>query len=155
MITTSLRRSTPTWTAYPAGEDHDHYEEVRQLQILQATKAIDAGVGVRSMGVALTSCTVPAVGRPTFELPETDIDIEIGIGIHGEPGRQRLPLVPAERVAEYLLERAGVRIARSLIGSYITSLEMAGCSVTLLRADYDLLELWDAPVHTPALRWGL
>jgi len=150
--------------------------------------------GGRSMGVALTSCTVPAVGRPTFELPDTDI--EIGIGIHGEPGRQRLPLAPATRVAEYLLdpiladldftggdgvialvngmggtplielylmyhevakilERAGVRIARSLVGSYITSLEMAGCSVTVLRADYDLLELWDAPVRTPALRWGL
>jgi dihydroxyacetone kinase-like protein len=148
----------------------------------------------RSMGVALTSCTVPAVGRPTFELPDTDI--EIGIGIHGEPGRHRLPLAPAKRVAEYLLdpiladldstggddvivlvngmggtplielylmyhevasilERAGVRIARSLVGSYITSLEMAGCSVTVLRADYDLLELWDAPVHTPALRWGI
>jgi phosphoenolpyruvate---glycerone phosphotransferase subunit DhaK len=150
--------------------------------------------GGRSMGVALTSCTVPAVGWPTFELPETDI--EIGIGIHGEPGRQRLPLAPAERVAEYLLDpiladldftggdgviafvngmggtplielylmyhevarilqRAGVRIARSLVGSYITSLEMAGCSVTLLRADYDVLELWDAPVRTPTLRWGL
>jgi dihydroxyacetone kinase-like protein len=150
--------------------------------------------GGRSMGVALTSCTVPAVGQPTFDLPETDI--EIGIGIHGEPGRQRLPLAPAKRVAEYLLdpiladldftggdgviafvngmggtplvelylmyhevagilERAGVRIARSLVGSYITSLEMAGCSVTLLRADYDLLELWDAPVRTPALRWGV
>jgi phosphoenolpyruvate---glycerone phosphotransferase subunit DhaK len=150
--------------------------------------------GGRSMGVALTSCTVPAVGQPTFELPETDI--EIGIGIHGEPGRQRLPLAPAKRVAEYLLdpiladlnftggdgviafvngmggtplielylmyhevarilERAGVRIARSLVGSYITSLDMAGCSVTLLRADYDLLELWDAPVRTPALRWGV
>jgi phosphoenolpyruvate---glycerone phosphotransferase subunit DhaK len=150
--------------------------------------------GGRSMGVALTSCTVPAVGQPTFDLPETDI--EIGIGIHGEPGRQRLPLAPAKRVAEYLLdpiladldftggdgviafvngmggtplielylmyhevarilERAGVRIARSLVGSYITSLEMAGCSVTLLRADYDLLKLWDAPVRTPALRWGV
>ncbi|MGH3868331.1 MAG: dihydroxyacetone kinase subunit DhaK [Pseudonocardiaceae bacterium] len=149
--------------------------------------------GGRSMGVALTSCTVPAVGQPTFELPETDI--EIGIGIHGEPGRHRLPLAPAKQVAEYLLdpiladldftggdgviafvnglggtplielylmyhevarilERVGVRIARSLVGSYITCLEMAGCSVTLLRADYDVLKLWDAPVRTPALRWG-
>ena len=148
----------------------------------------------RSMGVALTSCTVPAVGQPTFTLPDTDI--EIGIGIHGEPGRQRLPLAPASRVADYLLDpiladldftggdgvialvngmggtplielylmyhevatvldRAGVRIARSLVGSYITSLDMAGCSVTLLRVDYDWLELWDAPVRTPALRWGV
>jgi dihydroxyacetone kinase-like protein len=148
----------------------------------------------RSMGVALTSCTVPAVGQPTFTLPDTDIDI--GIGIHGEPGRQRLPLAPARRVAEYLLDpiladldftggdgviafvngmggtplieldlmylevatildRTGVRIARSLVGSYITSLDMAGCSVTLLRVDYDWLELWDAPVRTPALRWGV
>jgi dihydroxyacetone kinase-like protein len=148
----------------------------------------------RSMGVALTSCTVPAVGQPTFTLPDTDI--EIGIGIHGEPGRQRLPLAPARRVAEHLLDpiladfdftggdgviafvngmggtplielylmyhevatildRAGVRIARSLIGSYVTSLDMAGCSVTLLRMDYDWLELWDAPVRTPALRWGV
>jgi phosphoenolpyruvate---glycerone phosphotransferase subunit DhaK len=153
-----------------------------------------ANAGGRSMGVALTSCTVPAVGRPTFDLPETHM--EIGIGIHGEPGRQRLPLAPAKRVAEYLLDpiladlsftggdgviafvnglggtplielylmyhevstildKAGVRIARSLVGSYITSLEMAGCSVTLLRADDDLLRLWDAPVRTPALRWGV
>lgn len=159
-----------------------------------ADVARKVNTGGRSMGVALTSCTVPAVGQPTFELPETDI--EIGIGIHGEPGRQRLPLAPAKRVAEYLLdpiladldftggdgviafvngmggtplielylmyhevarilERAGVRIARSLVGSYITSLEMAGCSVTLLRADYDLVKLWDAPVRTPALRWGV
>jgi dihydroxyacetone kinase-like protein len=156
-----------------------------------ATKAKDAG---RSMGVALTSCTVPAVGRPTFELP--DNDIEIGIGIHGELGCQRLPLGPAKQVAEYLLDpiladldftgedgviafvngmggtplielylmyhevavildRAGIRVARCLVGSYITSLEMAGCSVTLLRADDELLHLWDAPVRTPALRWGV
>ncbi|MGH3853728.1 MAG: dihydroxyacetone kinase subunit DhaK, partial [Pseudonocardiaceae bacterium] len=149
--------------------------------------------GGRSMGVALTSGTVPALGHPTFELPETDM--EIGVGIHGEPGRERVLLAPAARVAEYLLdpiltdldftggdgviafvnglggtplielylmyhevvrilERAGVRIARSLVGSYITSLEMAGCSVTLLRADADLLRLWDAPVGTPGLRWG-
>ena len=147
----------------------------------------------RSMGVALTSCTVPTAGTPTFDLPETEI--EVGIGIHGEPGRRRLPLAPARQVAEYLLDpiltdldftgddgviafvngmggtplielylmyhevatildRAKVRVARSLVGPYITSLEMAGCSVTLLKVDYDLLRLWDAPVHTPALRWG-
>jgi phosphoenolpyruvate---glycerone phosphotransferase subunit DhaK len=148
----------------------------------------------RSMGMALTSCAVPAAGKPTFDLPETEM--EIGIGIHGEPGRHRLPLAPARQVAEYLLDpvlgdldfaggegviafvngmggtplielylmyhevvtildKAGVRVARSLVGSYITSLEMAGCSVTLLRVDDELLRLWDAPVRTPALRWGL
>jgi dihydroxyacetone kinase-like protein len=148
----------------------------------------------RSMGMALTSCAVPAAGKPTFELPETEM--EIGIGIHGEPGRHRVPLAPAREVAEYLLDpilhdldfasatgviafvngmggtplielylmyhevatildKAGVRVARSLVGSYITSLEMAGCSVTLLRVDDELLRLWDAPVRTPALRWGL
>ena len=147
----------------------------------------------RSMGMALTSCTVPTAGAPTFDLPETEI--EVGIGIHGEPGRRRLPLAPARQVAEYLLDpiltdldftgddgvitfvngmggtplielylmyhevvtildKAKVRVARSLVGPYITSLEMAGCSVTLLKVDYDLLRLWDAPVHTPALRWG-
>ena len=148
----------------------------------------------RSMGVALTSCAVPAAGAPTFDLPQTEM--EIGIGIHGEPGRQRVPLAPARQIAEYLLDpilgdldftggdgviafvngmggtplielylmynevvtildKAGVQVARSLVGPYITSLEMAGCSVTLLRVDDELLRLWDAPVRTPALRWGL
>jgi dihydroxyacetone kinase-like protein len=148
----------------------------------------------RSMGIALTSCTVPAAGKPTFELAEDEM--EIGIGIHGEPGRRRVPLAPAREIAELLvapilgdldftggdgvialvngmggtplielylmyaevaavLEKAGVGIARSLVGPYITSLEMAGCSVTLVKADDDLLRLWDAPVRTPALRWGV
>jgi dihydroxyacetone kinase-like protein len=148
----------------------------------------------RSMGMALTSCTVPSAGRPTFDLPEDEM--EIGIGIHGEPGRRRVPLAPAREIAEMLvepvladldftggagviafvngmggtpvlelylmyaevaaiLEKAGIAIARNLVGSYMTSLEMAGCSVTLLRADDELLRLWDAPVRTPALRWGL
>jgi dihydroxyacetone kinase-like protein len=148
----------------------------------------------RSMGMALTSCTVPAAGRPTFEL--ADDEMEVGIGIHGEPGRRRVPLTTAREIAELLvepilgdldftggdgviafvngmggtpllelylmygevaaiLEKAGVGVARSLVGPYITSLEMAGCSVTLLRADDDLLRLWDAPVRTPALRWGV
>ncbi len=148
----------------------------------------------RSMGMALTSCTVPAAGRPTFDLPEDEM--EIGIGIHGEPGRRRVPLAPAREVAAMLvepvladldftggdgvvafvngmgatpllelylmcgevaaiLERSGVRVARSLVGNYITSLDMAGCSVTLLKADDDLLHLWDAPVSTPGLRWGV
>lgn len=147
----------------------------------------------RSMGVALTSCTVPAVGHPTFEL--SDAEIELGIGIHGEPGRDRVPLQPARAVAELMvepilsnvdftganpvilfvnsmgatplielyvmyaevaaiLEKAGVQIARSLVGPYITSLDMAGCSVTLLHADDELLRLWDHPVATPALRRG-
>jgi dihydroxyacetone kinase-like protein len=150
--------------------------------------------GGRSMGIALTSCTVPAAGKPTFDLP--DGEMEIGIGIHGEPGRRRVPLAPASEIAELLLDpvlgdldftggdgviafvngmgatplielyvlyaevatildKAGVRVARSLVGPYITSLDMAGCSVTLLRVDDDLLRLWDAPVRTPALRWGV
>jgi dihydroxyacetone kinase-like protein len=148
----------------------------------------------RSMGMALTSCTVPSAGQPTFDLPEDEI--EIGVGIHGEPGRRRVPAAPAREVAEMLvepiladldftgsdgvlafvngmggtpllelylmygevasiLEKSGVRVARSLVGPYITSLEMAGCSVTLLRLDDELLRLWDAPVRTPGLRWGV
>ncbi|AGZ41557.1 dihydroxyacetone kinase subunit DhaK [Actinoplanes friuliensis] len=146
----------------------------------------------RSMGVALTSCTVPAAGKPTFDLP--DGQMEVGIGIHGEPGRRRVPIAPAAEVADLLLgpiladldftggdgviafvngmgatpqielyvmfhevaailAKAGITVARTLVGSYITSLDMAGCSVTLLKADDDLLRLWDAPVRTPALRW--
>jgi len=148
----------------------------------------------RSMGMALTSCTVPAAGKPTFDLPEHEM--EIGIGIHGEPGRRRLPLAPAHEIAELLLEpiladrdftadagviafvngmgatpllelylmygevaaileKAGVTVVRSLVGPYITSLDMAGCSVTLLSVNDDLIRLWDAPVNTPGLRWGV
>ncbi len=148
----------------------------------------------RSMGMALTSCTVPAAGRPTFELGESEM--EIGIGIHGEPGRRRAPLAPAREVAEMLVEPIltdlpftkgdtvicflngmggtpllelyvmynevarilrghGVEVVRSLVGPYITSLEMAGCSVTLTKVDDELLTLWDAPVRTPGLRWGV
>jgi dihydroxyacetone kinase-like protein len=148
----------------------------------------------RSMGVALTSCTVPAVGHPTFDLGEDEM--ELGVGIHGEPGRERVPLAPARDVAAMLVEPVlsdlpfgrgdrvlcfvnglggtpllelyvlykevhrilgghGVEIARSLVGPYITSLDMAGASVTLLRVDDELLSLWDAPVRTPALRWGI
>ena len=146
----------------------------------------------RSMGMALTSCTVPAAGKPTFDLPEDQM--EIGIGIHGEPGRHRVPLAPARDIAAQLvepiladmdftgspaivmvngmgasplielylmygevaalLEKAGVTIARNLVGDYITSLDMAGCSVTVLKADDELIRLWDAPVVTPGLRWG-
>jgi dihydroxyacetone kinase-like protein len=148
---------------------------------------------VRSMGMALTSCIVPAAGTPTFELG--DDEMEIGIGIHGEPGRRRVKLAPADEIVEMLvgpileegiyskgdsvlafvngmggtplielyivyrkvheiLEGKGITIARNLVGSYITSLEMAGTSVTILKLDDELTRLWDAPVHTPALRWG-
>jgi phosphoenolpyruvate---glycerone phosphotransferase subunit DhaK len=147
----------------------------------------------RSMGMALTSCTVPAAGKPTFELGPAEM--ELGIGIHGEPGRERMALVPAREIAARmaeavisdlpfrrgdaviammnglggtplmelylmyhevacLLEGRGIRIARPLVGNYITSLEMAGCSLTLLRADDELVSLWDDPVLTPGLRWG-
>ncbi|WP_194948106.1 dihydroxyacetone kinase subunit DhaK [Actinomyces trachealis] len=148
----------------------------------------------RSMGMALTSCTVPANGKPSFDLPGDEM--EIGIGIHGEPGRHREKLQPAHEIAKRLvepvlaelpagdghgviaflngmggsplielylmyaevaklLEAAGVKVERSLVGNYITSLDMAGCSLTLLRADEQILRLWDAPVHAPALRWGV
>jgi dihydroxyacetone kinase-like protein len=148
----------------------------------------------RSMGMALTAATVPAAGKPTFELGEDEM--EIGIGIHGEPGRRRAKMGTAAEIAEMLaepiisdlglkqgdsviamvngmggtplielyivfndlariLEGAGIKIARNLVGNYITSLEMAGCSITLLHANDELLRLWDAPVHTPALRWGV
>jgi len=167
-------------------------EEGRPLEDLVAlARAInDAG---RSMGMALTSCTVPAAGKPTFELGEDEM--ELGIGIHGEPGRRRIPLRSAREIAEQLLEpiladldftsspvivmlngmggtplielylmygevvkiieKAGITVARNLVGNYITSLEMAGCSVTLLRADEELIRLWDAPVNTAGLRWGI
>ncbi|MBI4770770.1 MAG: dihydroxyacetone kinase subunit DhaK [Chloroflexi bacterium] len=148
----------------------------------------------RSMGMALTSCTVPHAGKPTFDLPEDEM--EIGIGIHGEPGRRRVKLATAAEITEMLAtpilddlpfkagdevlafvngmggtplielyvvynELAkicagrGVKIARNLIGSYITSLEMAGCSITLLSLDDELTRLWDAPVKTAGLRWGV
>ncbi len=148
----------------------------------------------RSMGVALTSCTVPAAGKPNFELG--DDEMEFGVGIHGEPGRRRAKLAPADAIAEeicaaivgdlgaaargrallfvngfggtplvelYLMynsarkffEAHGVSVARSLVGSYVTSLDMAGCSITLTMLDERDREAWDAPVHTAALRWGM
>ncbi len=156
-----------------------------------AKKVNDHG---RSMGMALTSCTVPTAGKPTFELGEDEM--EIGIGIHGEPGRRRVKLASANEITEMLaipiiddldlesgeqvlafvngmggtplielyvvynalhkiLQGKNITIARSLVGSYITSLDMAGCSITLVRLDDGLLKYWDAPVHTPALRWGV
>ena len=147
----------------------------------------------RSMGMALTPCISPAAGEPSFELG--DDEMEIGIGIHGEPGRERMKVEPAKdivrRLADPILEdlpfsegdevlafvngmggtplielyivygelseylgSKGIKIGRNLIGDYITSLEMAGCSITLLKLDDELRQLWDAPVDTPALRWG-
>jgi len=147
----------------------------------------------RSMGVALTSCTTPMAGRPTFDLG--DDEMEVGVGIHGEPGRARRPLAGAREITEALadpvvddlpfkagdrvlafvngmggtplmelyvvyaelhrfLEERGIAIARNLVGSYATSLDMAGCSITLLELDDELVRLWDAPVDTPGLRWG-
>ncbi|NLG73264.1 MAG: dihydroxyacetone kinase subunit DhaK [Chloroflexi bacterium] len=148
----------------------------------------------RSMGMALTSCVVPHVGQPTFDLPENEM--EIGIGIHGEPGRTRMEIKPANEIVEMLMEpvindlpykqgdevllflngmggtplielylaynhavkvaeKHGLKVVRNLVGPYITSLEMAGMSITLLKMDEDLIKLWDAPVKTPALRWGV
>jgi phosphoenolpyruvate---glycerone phosphotransferase subunit DhaK len=145
----------------------------------------------RSFGVALSSCVVPAAGKPTFELGEAEV--ELGIGIHGEPGRARAALTGATELAAvaldaisadmpvagdllvmvngmggtplielYLmfnevrkyLEARGGRVARNLVGNYITSLEMQGFSVTVCRLTDSLTRLWDAPVDTPALRWG-
>jgi len=148
---------------------------------------------VRSMGMALTPCMVPAAGQPSFELGENEM--EIGIGIHGEPGRRRVPLASADEIAEmlvtpivedlpfrkddrvlafvngmggtplmelYIMFRAvhrllaerGITVVRSLVGNYITSLEMAGTSVSLLRLDDQMIDLWDAPVHAAGMHWG-
>jgi dihydroxyacetone kinase-like protein len=148
----------------------------------------------RSMGVALTSCTVPSAGKPTFDID--DRQMEMGVGIHGEPGRRRVDLKQADAIAEEmvtaicsdfkdkargqailfvngfgatplmelylmygaarrLLGQHGIKIARSLTGSYVTSLDMAGCSVTVTMLDEEMLELWDEPVHTAALRWRM
>ena len=144
------------------------------------------------MGLALTSSTVPHVGSPNFDIG--DREIEMGVGIHGEPGRRRIPIAPAKELLAGLAEAVvsdlpftdgdrvialtnglggtplielyvmsgelasfcaahSIVIVRSLVGSYITALEMAGCTITLLRVDDELLELWDAPVTTQALRW--
>ncbi|RVA89874.1 dihydroxyacetone kinase subunit DhaK, partial [Mesorhizobium sp. M7A.F.Ca.CA.004.01.1.1] len=163
---------------------------------LAPLKALGDGVNAatRSMGVALTSCTVPAAGRPTFDIG--DGEMEFGVGIHGEPGRRRDTLKSADAIAQeicaailgdlgdrakgpallfvngfggtplmelYLMynsaraifEKHGVTVARSLVGSYVTSLDMAGCSITLTMLDDETTAFWDAPVHTAALRWGM
>jgi dihydroxyacetone kinase-like protein len=168
-------------------------EEGRSLQEVADLARKINGQG-RSMGMALTSCTVPHAGKPTFELPEDEM--EIGIGIHGEPGRTRMKIKTADEVTEMLmnpiiedlpfeegdevllfvnsmggtplielyilyrkaveiLEAKGIKVVRKLIGPYITSLEMAGCSFTLLKMDEDLIKLWDAPVNTAGMRWGV
>jgi len=145
-----------------------------------------------SIGVALTSCTVPALGKPTFDIAEDEM--EFGVGIHGERGRETVPLKPASEIvadlaavietelsissgqkvllhingfggtplielyavydlaAEYWQAR-GVEVVRSLVGNYTTSLDMAGCSMTVTLMDEQFIELWDAPVHTASLRW--
>lgn len=161
---------------------------------LATCKAIGDKVNLAtaSMGVALTSCTVPAIGKPTFEI--TDSEMEMGVGIHGERGRETLPLATATEIVEHIAniidtelkpekgqqalllvngfggtpllelhlvydlaaqfwEKRGVNICRSLVGNYVTSLDMAGCSITLSLLDDEILRLWDAPVHTAALRW--
>jgi dihydroxyacetone kinase-like protein len=162
---------------------------------LAALKALGDSVNqrTRSMGVALTSCTVPAAGKPTFDIG--DSEMEMGVGIHGEPGRRRVALKAADAIVDemmgailgdlgetkgdalllvngfggtplmelYLvynaarqrLEKHGLRATRSLVGNYVTSLDMAGCSLTVTMIDAETTKFWDAPVHTPALRWGL
>jgi phosphoenolpyruvate---glycerone phosphotransferase subunit DhaK len=156
-----------------------------------AAVAAEVNERSRSFGVALTSCTVPAAGKPTFDLAEQEI--ELGIGIHGEPGRTRAPLQPASAIVEIVMDAInsdmavdgdllvmvngmggtplielygafnevstyitghGGRIARNLVGNYITSLEMQGFSVTVCHLTDTLADLWDAPVDTPGLRWG-
>jgi len=167
-------------------------EERRSLkEVAEIVRKVNANG--RSMGMALTSCTVPMKGSPTFDLGEDEM--EMGVGIHGEPGRERRKLAPVKDIVETMagvivedlpfkkgdgvlafvngmggtplielyvvfnelhkfLEGKGITIARNLIGSYITSLDMAGCSITLLKLDDELTKLWDAPVNTPGLRWG-
>ncbi len=145
-----------------------------------------------SMGVALTSCTVPAIGKPTFKL--NDSEMEMGVGIHGERGTETMPLATATEIVDHIAqiitdelkpekgqqalllvngfggtplmelhliyelaaqfwEKQGVNICRSLVGNYTTSLDMAGCSITLSLLDEEMVSLWDAPVHTAVLRW--
>jgi phosphoenolpyruvate---glycerone phosphotransferase subunit DhaK len=168
-------------------------EEKRPLKEV-AQVARDVNAEGRSMGMALTSCTVPAAGKPTFDIGEDEM--EIGVGIHGEPGRERRKLAPVHDIVETMagpivddlpfsggdevlafvngmggtplielyvvynelnayLKGRGITISRNLIGSYITSLEMAGCSITLLKLNDETTKLWDAPVKTAGLRWGV
>ena len=148
----------------------------------------------RSMGMALTSCTVPAVGKPTFDI--SDEEIEMGIGIHGEPGRERIKIITSAKIAETMMEaicsdipykngddvicmvngmgatplmelytlyndvakiaeKKGLKIVRNLVGNYVTSIDMAGASISLMKVNDNIIKLWDYPVHTAALRWGM
>jgi dihydroxyacetone kinase-like protein len=168
-------------------------EEGRDLAALKVL-GDRVNAATRSIGIALTSCTVPAAGKPTFDIAEDEM--EVGVGIHGEPGRRRVKLRPAAEIAAemvnaittdlgerargeaillingfgatplselYLmydavrrgLEPGGTVVARSLVGNFVTSLDMAGCSATVSMFDDEMKRLWDAPVHTPALRWGM
>src|SRR5580692_2683986 len=168
-------------------------EEGRDLAALKIL-GDRVNAATRSIGIALTSCTVPAAGKPTFEIAEDEM--EIGVGIHGEPGRRRVKLRPAAAIAtemveaitgdfgtrargeaillingfgasplselylmydtvRRLLEAAGTIVTRSLVGNFVTSLDMAGCSATVSMLDEETKRLWDAPVHTAALRWGM
>jgi phosphoenolpyruvate---glycerone phosphotransferase subunit DhaK len=170
-----------------AAEGGANLEEIKRI----AEKVNNQG---RSMGMALTACTVPHAGKPGFDIG--DDEMEVGVGIHGEPGRRREKIAQASAIAEMLatpiledlpfksgdsvlafvngmggtplielylmynelaniLKGRGITIGRQLVGSYITSLEMAGASFTLVKLDDELTRLWDAPVHTPALRWGM
>jgi dihydroxyacetone kinase-like protein len=170
-----------------AAEDRKSLREVADL-------GTRVNAGGRSMGMALTPCITPGSGSPSFEL--ADDEVEIGIGIHGEPGRFREKIGPASQIAERLvtpivedlpfnsgdkvlafvngmggtplielyvmyaevvklLQEHGLTIERNLVGNYITSLEMQGCSITLLKLDDEMTHYWDAPVHTPAMRWGV
>ncbi|QTX04790.1 dihydroxyacetone kinase subunit DhaK [Agromyces archimandritae] len=169
-----------------AAERGDSLDEVAAI-------AERVNANARSMGLALTPCTVPHAGEPSFEL--ADDEVEIGIGIHGEPGRERIKLEPADALVERLLDPIledlpyasgdrvllfvngmggtplmelyiayrhaaavldgrGIAVERDLVGNYITSLEMQGMSITLVKLDDEMIELWDAPVQTPSLRWG-
>jgi dihydroxyacetone kinase-like protein len=168
-------------------------EEGRDLLALK-TLGDRVTAATRSIGIALTSCTVPAAGKPTFDIGEDEM--EVGVGIHGEPGRRRVKLNPAAVIASEmvnainadlgarahgeaillingfgatplmelylmydavrkLLEPGGSIVTRSLVGNYVTSLDMAGCSVTVSMIDEEMKRLWDASVHAPALRWGM
>jgi dihydroxyacetone kinase-like protein len=163
---------------------------------LAALKALGDRVNAASgsMGIALTSCTVPAAGKPTFEIGEGEL--EMGVGIHGEPGRRRMPMRDADALAGELvtaicdeirpgpsdrlmllvngmggtplmelyvlydaarrrLQERGLAVARSQVGNLCTSLEMAGASLTITKLDDEMTGLWDAPVHSAALRWGV
>lgn len=166
---------------------------------IQACKTLGDKVNIHtaSIGVALTSCTVPAAGRPTFDIADTEI--EMGVGIHGEPGRKRETMREADAIVHdcveailadfkarnidsnsealllingfgatplmelYLIYNAaaklftkhGIKISRSLVGNYVTALDMAGASITLCLLDDEIRQHWDSPVHTAALRWGM